>query len=300
MFVPNLSEAATVRLIETILFGRPVKPPASATAIKRRPRRSPRPPPPAPNPFAASNAEFFRTLILRKRVAPAPHSPVTSAPATPVTNVVTRMPRRVVGPFGPSGPSFPRGLCYLIGVAPSDRAATMLSLGSYPTVQSLLTSWLFQPAGIHLVTHSPGLYHAVPATVFGSIPVCLGLPGWKVGADENFPPLPCNTAIPRPSDNRFHLPDSRPRLPDARPRLSGARPPPRYFQDGGLDPSNRSGGASRGRGDRGLPSFGPYSRGTGRGRGRVHAPSLAPFRPQFFEGDHRGRGRGAARREFPH
>src|SRR5258706_4551007 len=244
MFVPNLSEAAVVRLIETILFGRPLKPPAPSPAIKRRPRRSPRPLPPITDPFAASNAEFFRTLVLRKRVVHAPRPPVTPASATPASTNYVRTSGRVAGPsgpFGPSGPSFPRGLCYLVGVAPSDRAAAMLSLGSYPMVQSLLTSWLFQPSGIHLVTHSPGLYHAVSADAFGSIPVCLGLPGWKVGADENFPPLPRNSTPPRPSDNNFRLPDIRPRLPDARPRLSGGRPPPRYFEDGCMDPSNRSG-----------------------------------------------------------
>ncbi len=146
-----------MRLIETILFGRPIKPPALSPAITRRPRRSPRALPPAANPFAASNDEFFRTLILRKRVTQAPRPPVTPAPAAPVTATFARTSSRIAGPsgpFGPSGPSFPRGLCYLVGVAPSDRAAAMLSLGSYPVVQSLLTSWLFQPAGIHLVTHS--------------------------------------------------------------------------------------------------------------------------------------------------
>src|SRR5258706_5756222 len=154
-------------------------------------------------------------------------------------------------------------------------------LGSYPLVQSLLTSWLFQPAGISLVSHTSGLYHAVSANVAGSIPFCLGLPGWKVGADENFPPLPRNTNRPCPSDN----------CPSR---------PPRYFEDGSMDPSNRGGGAFRGSGDRGLPSFGLYGRGAGRGRARGHAPSPAPFRPQFFDGDNRGRGRGAAHRDVPH
>ncbi len=67
-----------------------------------------------------------------------------------------------------------------------------------------------------------------------------------------------------------------------------------------MDPSNRGGGAFRGSGDRGLPSFGLYGRGAGRGRARGHAPSPAPFRPQFFDGDNRGRGRGAAHRDVPH
>src|SRR5258706_515590 len=105
---------------------------------------------------------------------------------------------------------------------------------------------------------------------------------------------------PRPFDTHFPLPDVRPRLPDARPRISGGRPPPHYFEDGGLDPSNHSGGAFRGGGgDRGLPSFGPYSRGAGRGRGRARAPSPAPFRPQYFDGDQRGSGRGGGRGAGP-
>ncbi len=66
-----------------------------------------------------------------------------------------------------------------------------------------------------------------------------------------------------------------------------------------MDPSNRGGGAFRGGGDRGLPTFGPYSRGAGRGRARGRIPSPAPFRPQFYDGD-RGRGRGIARRDVPH
>src|SRR5258706_6335256 len=213
MFVPNLSEAAVVRLIETILFGRPLKPPAPSPAIKRRPRRSPRPLPPITDPFAASNAEFFRTLVLRKRVVHAPRPPVTPASATPASTNYVRTSGRVAGPsgpFGPSGPSFPPGLCDLFVVCPSDRAAAMLSLGSYPMVQSLLTSWLFQPAGIHLVTHSPGLYHAVSTNTFGSVPVCLGLPDWRVGADEPFPPLHCNFAPSRPSDTAFSHAYTRP------------------------------------------------------------------------------------------
>src|SRR5258706_11254978 len=166
MFVPNISEAAAVHLIETILFGRPLRPPTPAPLIKRRPRRSPRAPTPAPtNPFAASNAEFFRNIVLRKRAAVAPRPLVTPVPA-----IIARLSSCVAGssgPFGPSGPSFPRGLCYLVGVAPSDRAAAMLSLGSYPLVRSLLNSWLFQPTGIHLVTSSPGPYHPAPPDVFG-------------------------------------------------------------------------------------------------------------------------------------
>src|SRR5258706_2598952 len=149
MFVHALLEAAVVRLIETILFGRPIKPPALSPAITRRPRRSPRALPPAANPFAASNDEFFRTLILRKRVTQAPRPPVTPAPAAPVTATFARTSSRNAGPsgpFGPSRPSIPRGPCYLVGVSPSDRAAALPSLGPHPLVPLLLTSRLFQSA----------------------------------------------------------------------------------------------------------------------------------------------------------
>ncbi len=251
MFVPNLLEAAAVCLIKTILFGQPLKVPAPVPTIRRRPRRSPRAPPPLVNPFAASNAEFFRSIVLRKRVVKMSCSQVTSvtpAPAASQSSFVW-LSSHV---FSPSGPSFPRGLCYLVGVAPCDRSAAMLTLGSYPLVQSLLNSWLFQPHGVHLAARSPGLYHAVPADFPDSVPFCLGLPGWKVGADDGFPPLPRNSNPPRFSDNRP-------------PR------PPCYFEDGRLDPSNRGGG------DRGLPSFGPARRGAGRGRAHGRAPSPAPF-----------------------
>src|SRR5258706_3501037 len=83
MFVPNISEAAAVRLIKTILFGRPLRPPTPAPLIKRRPCRSPRAPSSAPaNPFEASNAEFFRTIVLRKRITVTPRPPVTPVPTT--------------------------------------------------------------------------------------------------------------------------------------------------------------------------------------------------------------------------
>src|SRR5258706_13476639 len=57
MFVPNISEAAAVRLIETILFGQHVRPPAPVPAYKRCPRRSPRAPAPT-TPFALTKPHF--------------------------------------------------------------------------------------------------------------------------------------------------------------------------------------------------------------------------------------------------
>ncbi len=192
-----------MRLIKTILFGWPLIVPTPVLAKKRRLHCSPRVPSPAINPFAASNAEFFHSVVLRKRVVKVSCSlvtPVTPAPVTFKSGSAWLSGRT----SGPSGPSFPRGLCYLVGVAPSDCGAAMLTLGSYPLVQSLLNSWLFQPPGVHLIAHSPGLYHAVSADVVGSIPFCLGLPRWKVGADGDFPPLPCNALTNPPcfSDNR--------------------------------------------------------------------------------------------------
>ena len=87
MFADCLSEAAAVRLIERILFGRldvpltPFKPPTCRTC-----RAAPRAP--HHDPVAVSNDDFFRSIVLRKR--PARAIPVT-APA-PVTTRVARTP----------------------------------------------------------------------------------------------------------------------------------------------------------------------------------------------------------------
>ena len=230
MFADCLSEAATVRLIEQILFGRrdvpltPFKPP-----VRRTRRAAPRTP--RHDPIAVSNDEFFRSIVLRKR--PARAIPVTYP--TPVTARVVRTPYV---------PSFPRGLCYLAGVAPSDRAAAMLTLGSYLSLDSLMSSWLFQTTGLWLLVSRPGLYHAVTTFIPGAIPVALGIADWAVGANNapDFPPLP---------------------------RYSG----PRYYEDPPRAPlvSNNAPCKS---GSRGLPSF-PCNPGRGQGRGRT--PSPAPF-----------------------
>jgi len=96
--MPNLSEAATVRLIETILFGQPLNVPAPVPTIKQQPRRSPRVPSPAVNPFAASNAEFFHSIVLRKRDIKASCSPVTPVTPAPVTVKSGFVRRRAVPP----------------------------------------------------------------------------------------------------------------------------------------------------------------------------------------------------------
>ena len=150
-----------MRLIECILFGRPCTAAAAAPIAHRRPRKLTRPCPPQPDPVTASNDSFFQSVVLRKRPARAPAAPSPPAPPVPVTRPAYT-------------PSFPRGLCYLAGVAPSDRAAAMLTLGSYPSVAALLSSWLFQPSGIWLLASKRGLYHAVTVPSPDTIPFTLG------------------------------------------------------------------------------------------------------------------------------
>ena len=265
MFVPNLSEAATVRLIETLLFGSPLTRSCHFKPAAHHPARACVPTArPATNPFAASNDAFFRSIVLRKR-APAPARPTAVAQ-------VTRRPAARARPA--YVPSFPRGLCYLAGVAPSDRAAAMLTLGSYPTVTSLLSSWLFQPSNLWLVPTSTGLYHAVTAPAPFAVPVTLGTADWRVGADNSdFPALPRNPAP------RF-FEDTRPRAPLQSNNAPRARNPPRptdFFP--------------RGSNSFGLPSI---SRGRGRGRGRGSGPT--PFHAQHFDAP---RGHGSAGRNQP-
>ena len=252
MFVPNLSEAAAVRLIETILFGAPAARPCNLKPATRRLARARKLAPRlSPDPVSNSNDAFFRSIVLRKR-APAPTCPVTLAP-------VTRKPAARARPT--YVPSFPRGLCYLAGVAPSDRAAAMLTLGSYPTVTSLLSSWLFQPSGLWLVAVSTGLYHAVTTPEPFAIPVTLGTANWVVGADNaDFPALPRNPA-PR------YYEDSRPRAPL---QSNNAARPPHPPRPSNFFPRNSN--------SFGLPAF---SRGCGRGRGRGSGP--APFQAQHFD-----------------
>ena len=265
MFVPNLSEAAAVRLIESILFGAPLTQPRCFTPVARHPARARRATTrPPTNPFTASNDAFFKSIVLRKR-APAPACPTNVTPVT-CTPAARARPAYV--------PSFPRGLCYLAGVAPSDRAAAMLTLGSYPTVTALLSSWLFQPGGLWLRAVSDGLYHAITTQEPSAIPFTVGSGSWQVGAnDTNFPTLPRNPAP------RF-FEDPRPRAPlqsHNAPRQPQPLHPPSFFP--------------RNSGSFGLPTS---SRGRGRSRGRGSGP--APFQTQHFDAP---RGRGSTTRNPP-
>ena len=265
MFVPNLSEAAAVRLIETLLFGAPLARPRRIKPAARRPARARNPATrPITNPFTASNDAFFKSIVLRK-CAPTPARPTTIAP-------VTCKPAARASPA--YVPSFPRGLCYLAGVAPSDRAAAMLTLGSYPTVTSLLSSWLFQPGGLWLQATSDGLYHAITAPAPFSVPFTLGIGSWKVGASNaDFPALPRNPAP------RFFK-DTRPRAP--------------------LHSNNNTRPPHRSRPSEFLPrhsnSFGLPTSSRGRGRGRGHGSGPAPYQIQHFDAP---RGRGSAPRVPP-
>ena len=264
MFVPGLSEAEAVRLINLIMFGHTAAPIArpAYTPLRRRRMRAPR----SSNTrmddiYSAGNDEFFRTIVLKKRPA--------RRPATPAAPSHTH--RHAAAPKPAPCPSFPRGLCYLVGVAPADRGAAMLQLGSYPTVNALLNSWLFSPSKVHLIPQRVGLFHAVDSPTETSIPVTLCNGDWNVGADHDFPYLP-----------RHPRNDMGP--PPARPR----GPPPRYFDNDPRGPRPSDNTSRPPRHDtrpvsRGLPDRGAYR---GRGRGRITDPS--PFQVQFND-DQRGR-----------
>ena len=206
MFANCLSEAATVRLIEHILFRHhdapltPFKPPVHCTC-RATPHASRH-----PDLVTVSNNSFFQSIVLHKRPA---RAALVTAP-TPITACAPRAPYVL---------SFPRGLCYLAGVALSDRAAAMLTLGSYPSLDSLLSSWLFQTLGLWLLVSCPGLYHTVNAYAPGAIPVALSITDWVVGTDANpsFPPLPWYTG-PRYFEDTSHAPPAS----NNTPRKSGS------------------------------------------------------------------------------
>ena len=264
MFVPGLTEAEAVRLIDFIMFGHSSIRAAPAAHTTRRPRRAHTPRSScarADTCYTTSNDDFFRSIVLVKR-------PVRATPA-PVTPVPTR-PRPIASKKTPR-PSFPHGLCYLIGVKPADRGAAMTSLGSYPTVDALLSNWLFDPSSIHLTPQRIGLFHATDSPVTGSIPIALCNSDWNVGADNEFPRLP------RHPRNEMGPPHVHPR-----------GPPPRYFDINprGPRPSDNSGRPPRFEqwpSSRGLPD-----RGAHRGRGRSRHMDPSPFQVQYND-DRRGR-----------
>ena len=258
MFTPGLSEAEAVRLIDLILFGRSDALITPLLLTPRRPRRANTSRPrhaPAGNHYAAENDDFFRSIVLKKRPVRITPPPVTPAPA------------RATRPKPKQSPSFPRGLCYLAGVEPANRGTAMLNLGSYPTVTSLLNSWLFDPSSIHLVPQRVGLFHAVTSPTESSIPIALCNGDWNVGADNDFPRLP-----------RHPRGDMGP--PPPRPR----GPPPRYFD---IDPRGPRPSDNASRPPRYLASRGLPDRGTHRGRG-CGRMDPSPFQVQYSD-DRRSR-----------
>ena len=261
MFSKGLSEAEAVRLIDSILFGHATVQVTHAhvCVLRKRARSAYRAHKPVDDLYSRGNDEFFCSIVLRKRgVQQSPPSP----PALPTIR------RSAASTVRTQTPSFPRGLCYLIGVEPANRSSAMVSLGSYPTVDSLLNSWLFNPSSIYLIPQEVGLFHAVNSPTKESIPVTLCNGDWQVGADNDFPQLPRH-----------------PRHNMGPPR----GPPPRYFETNtrGPRPSDNSNRPprldTRPTTSRGLPDRGAYR---GRGRGRLTDPS--PFQVQYAD-DRRGR-----------
>ena len=265
MFVPGLTEAEAARLIDIILFRHPTAHITPAARAPRRPKRARAHHPSGTRPnarYTASNDDFFGSIVLKKRPVHITPPPVTPAPARrrPAANIVAR------------SPSFPHGLCYLLGVKPADRSAAMLQLGSYPTVNALLNSWLFNPSSIYLIPQRIGLFHAVDSPTETSIPVTMCNGDWNVGADEEFPRLPRH-----------------PRHDMGPPPVHPRGPPPRYFDTAhrGPRPSDNSNRLSR-FDQRPTTSRGLPDRGAQRGRGRGRHIDPSPFQVQYSD-DRRGR-----------
>ena len=140
--------------------------------------------------------------MLRKRPV------VAHRPCPPTTSVIKRRP---LATDVAEDVRFPVGLCYLVGVAPSVRSAAMFELGLYPTVDSLLASWIFDPSNIFVIAQRDGLYHATRSPTACLIPITLGHGHWQVGADNSFPSLP-------PRNPQFDM--GPPPLPPRSPRIS--------------------------------------------------------------------------------
>lgn len=112
---------------------------------------------------------------------------VTCRPDPPTSSILRRRP---IATGGLESARFPVGLCYLVGVTPSKRGAAITELGSYPTVDLLLASWIFDQSVVFLTAQRDGLYHATRSPAANSIPFTLGHGHWQVGADTGFLILP--------------------------------------------------------------------------------------------------------------
>ena len=202
MFVPGLSEVEAVRLIDFVLFGHTFTQVTRAPLAKKRNnvcRRSSAPP---SDKYSVGNDAFFATIVLRKKPA------VVLRPSPPTTSVYRRRP---LATNIADDVRFPVGLCYLVGVTPSMCSAAMFELGSYPTVDSLLASWVFDPSSVFITAQRDGLYHATRSPTACSIPITLGHGHWQVGADNGFPNLP-------PRNPQFDM--GPPPQPPCSPRIS--------------------------------------------------------------------------------
>ena len=255
MFVPSLSEVEAVRLIDCILFGRASAQPGRAPLARKRNNIRRRPCTPSYDRYSASNDDFFATIVLKKKPVVAHHP---NPPATPVVR------QRPMAAGETENVKFPMGLCYLVGVDPSTRGTAMIELGSYPTVDSLLASWVFDPLRVFITAQRDGLYHATSSPTACSIHITLGHGHWQVGADNSFPSLP-------PRNPLFGM--GPPLLPPCGLRVSNNSAQPtcssRFDQRYPLS--------------RGLPDRGAHH---GRGRGCGMDPS--PFQVQYTD-DRRGK-----------
>ena len=255
MFVPGLSEAEAVRIIDLVLFGHAPTLHIRAPLAKRRNNARRRAPTPSDNKYSASNDDFFAAIVLRKKPV------VARRPNPPATVMIKRRP---LACRDIENVRFPVSLCYLVGVAPSMRGTAMFKLGSYPTIDSLLASWIFDLSMVFLTAQEDGLYHATRSPSACSIPLTLGHGHWRVGADNGFPNLP-----PRNLQHDMGPPPQPPRGP----RLSNNN-----AQHKRITWFDQCFPVSRG-----LPDRGAHC---GRGRGRGMDPS--PFQVQYTD-DQRGK-----------
>ena len=250
MFVPGLSEVEAVRLIDFILFGHASTQIIRAPLAKKRNTVRRRTPTLPEDRFSESNAKFFAAIVLRKKPMVARH------PSLPTTPLIRRRP---LATDIARDAKFPEGLCYLVGVAPTMRGAAMLELGSYPTVDSLLDSWVFNPSRIYLTAQRDGLYHATMTPDACSVPFTLGHRHWRVGANNGFPTLP-------PRNPRIDM--GPPPQPPHGPQVS----------------NNSSQHARTSRFDQRFPmSRGLPDRGAHRGRGRGRGMDPSPFQVQYTD-----------------